>query len=100
MNIRIRSMIISIILVGVTLISLGMSYVNYKNDIAEFNKQEEIKLSQEDDTGEIDWDGCIRFKSNSDIDDSFNTKLIIHLGIIGFIFLAEIGMLIVLPKRE
>ena len=58
MNMRAWSMIISILLIGLTLISLGISYVNYKSDIAEFNKQEEIRLNQEDDTGEIDYTGA------------------------------------------
>ena len=100
MNTRTWSMIISILLVGVTLVSLCISYLNYKNDIAEFNKQEEIRLSQEDNTEEIDWDGVFDSNPDSDIDDSFNTKLVIHSVIIGFIFLAEIGMLIVLPKKN
>lgn len=131
MNIRTWSMIISVLLVGVTLVSLGITYMDYKNDIAEFNRQEKIRVEEESAAaiakheaetgsepdyyvdkygnrivnynkifGSIDYTGAFDPDPDSDIDDAFKTKLIIHLIIIGFIFLAEIGMLIVLPKRN
>lgn len=104
-------MVISILLVGITLISLGVSYLNYQDDIIAFNKQEELrqeKQAEENRAKEAEVGHTVYNFSPEDfdlnptreLDSTFQTKLIIHLGIIGFIILSEFGILIVLPKEK
>lgn len=111
MSAKAWSMIISILLVGLTLMSLGIAFLNYKDDIKEFNKQEEIRQekqaeetrAKEEEVGHMvvnftpeDFD----LNPTRDLDSEFKTKLTIHFVIMGFIILSEIGLLIVLPNGK
>jgi len=89
MNAKILSMVISILLVGISLVSLGISYLNYKDDIVEFNKQEEIRQEKQaeetqrlsEEAGHSVWNFSPEdFDTNPtrELDSAFKTKLIIH----------------------
>lgn len=110
-NPRLISMLVSILLIGITLFSLGISYINYKDDIVEFNIQREAEQEMraeenrklEEEAGHIVWNlqpDDFDLNPTRDLDEAFKTKLFVHLGIIAFILLAEIGLLVVLPKTN
>lgn len=97
-------MIMCIFLIGVLSFSLSMFYLGYKDELVKFNKQEKIRQEKE---AETQTTGVVHFTPEDfdsnptrDIDDSFRTKLFIHLGAMVFIILSEIGLLIVLPKGK
>jgi hypothetical protein len=142
MNKRVFSMVLSIILVAMTLLSLGISYLSYQSEIEERDQQiveeeelaelereelekqaeadyqkrlaeyEEAKKKAEENgqvyRGAYPWKAAT-FTPNDffigedavikNIKKYFQTKIIIHFIVIGFILLAEIGLLLVLPKK-
>jgi hypothetical protein len=99
MNKKILSMVIAIIFVFCTLGSLGFFYIQYKKDVrvAEVNANERYK------TDKSLWDESpddVVLDAIKPIKEDFSGKLIIHSVIIGFIILSEIGILLVLPKKD
>lgn len=99
MDKRMLSMMIAIVLVFFTLGSLGFFYLQYQKDVkvAETNAQERYELD------ESLWDESpddVVSDAVKPIKDDFFGKLIIHSVMIGFIILSEIGLLLVLPKKQ
>lgn len=94
-------MVVTIVLVGSVLLSLGFSYLGYKDEIVEFNKQEEIRQNSKPESEGFNFTPeDFDMNPTRDIDDKFKTKLYLHLGAIGFIILSELGLLIVLPRKK
>lgn len=99
---RVASMLICIVLVGITLGSLGFSYLSYQEDINEIDKKTKEAFKEWEETGGLfppdSWynsEGEETDKANQ----HFRNVAIIHGVIILFVALAEIGILWVLPSR-
>jgi len=116
-------MIISIALIGVTLVSMAVFYFIYQSNLDTLQVKDDAyynaKKIKDDATYQAQLDAYNNGQSStmpyagltvddfvSPFDDQrtklqshFRTTAIIHIVIIGFIILAEMGLLLVLPKR-
>ena len=104
MKIKLMSMIICIGIVGITLISAGIQYINYQSNLETIDSKWE-ELDRQSEINNLDW-----YDVKSDYDDllvdkgriekKFKNNLIIHGIIVGFFILSELGLLLVLPKSN
>lgn len=106
-------MIVTILLVGLTLVSLGEFYSLYQSDLHKLEvkleadrkvyAQKEAEWKKENGEDSIYWDFNFpedEFYDGQDgLENQFKTIGIIHGIVIAFIFLSELGLLMVLPKR-
>ena len=96
-------MVIAILLVGITLSSLGYQYLNYKEDIkqlkekyAEFYRKQNFDMDSDEYTNLVhDWE-----YDYGTLKDNFKVNIIVYSIIIGFIILSEIGLLIAMNPRN
>jgi hypothetical protein len=105
MNKKVLSMVIAIVLIGMSLISLGIQYARNQNEIAVAQKlldEENSKVEKEaKENGDIFYTTSDQYYNSVDeLQDKFVSVIIIHSIIIGFIILSEIGILLVLPKKD
>lgn len=105
MNKKVLSMAIAIVLIGMSLISLGIQYAKNQNDIVVAQKlldEEDAKVEkQAKENGNIFYTTSDQYYNSVDeLKDKFVNVIIIHLIIIVFIVLSEIGILLVLPKKD
>jgi hypothetical protein len=110
---KVVSMIISLLLVGCTLGSLGIFYSSYQSDLRKLEvkleddgkvyDQKEAEWKKENGEDSIYWDFNFPedefYAGQDELASQFKTLVIIHGVIIAFIIFAELGLLLVLPKR-